>query len=168
MVLTEFLQNLTSQNLLTLARQATTAPQTIVGGTVVETGTATTFLERIPTLISEQQLLTSVRTQQGIQKALAGLGEASLDISSALNEQITIREQQIDRINESLRNQQIFTTSVQEQTTKGLADITTAISDVGKGGFDPLQFIQDQPLLSGIGVGGLAVGAVILLLLLRR
>lgn len=168
MVLTEFLQNLTSGNLALLAEQAAAVPQTIVGGLAVETGTTTTFIERIPTLISEQNLLTSVRTQQGIQKALAGLGQASLDISSALNEQITIREQTISKTTEALKNQQLFTQSVQEKLNQDIAGLTKSISDLGKGGFDPIKFFTDNPLIGGIGIGGLAVGAVVLLLLIKR
>jgi len=94
---------------------------------------------------------------------LIGLGQASLDISGALSEQVAIREEQLARTQESIRNNQILQTSINEQFTKALGDL-----GLGQGGFDPIKFFTDNPLIGGIGIGGLAVGAVVLLLLLKR
>jgi len=98
---------------------------------------------------------------------LLGLGQASLDISKALNEQITIRENQRAIDQEAARNNQILQNSINEAFTTTLGDIGKSISDIGKGGFDPIKFITDNPLLGGIGIGGLAVGAVVLFLVIK-
>jgi len=87
---------------------------------------------------------------------LVGLGQASIDISGALSEQVAIREEQKARIEEQLRNQQIAINAISE----GQAGSVT--------GFDPIAFFTENPLIGGIGIGGLAVGAIVLLLLLRR
>lgn len=96
------------------------------------------------------------------------LGSASVDITTALNEQITIREDQLARTQESIRNNQILQTNINESFTNTLGDISNALGDIGKGGFDPIKFFTDNPLLGGIGVGGLLVGGVVLFLVLKR
>ena len=84
---------------------------------------------------------------------LVGLGEAAVGISGALSEQVAIREEQLARTQEQIRNQQI------------------AINAIGEGqaatGFDPLAFFTENPVLAGISIGGLLVGGVVLLILLR-
>jgi len=86
---------------------------------------------------------------------LIGLGEAAVDISGALSEQVAIREEQKARIEEQIRNQQIAINAIAE----GQAGPLT--------GFDPIAFFTDNPILAGISIGGLAVGAIVLLLVLR-
>lgn len=115
--------------------------------------------------------LPETQRQALVTTNLIGLGEASLDISKALNEQITIREDQLARTQESIRNQQIAQTSINEQFTSALGSLTKSLGDLGKGGvggFDPIKFFTDNPLIGGIGIGGLAVGAVVLLLVLKK
>jgi len=98
---------------------------------------------------------------------LLELGDASKDITDALNEQITIRENQRAADQEAARNRQIAQTSINEAFTNTLADLGKSFSDLGQGGFDPIKFVTDNPLLGGIGIGGLAVGAVVLFLVLK-
>jgi len=92
------------------------------------------------------------------------------DLSKSINEQITIRENQRAADQEQVRNQQIAQTSINEQFTNSLADLSKSLGDIGKGGgdFDPIKFFTDNPLIGGIGIGGLAVGAVVLFLLIKR
>jgi len=85
---------------------------------------------------------------------LVGLGEAAVGISGALSEQVAIREEQLARTQEQIRNQQLAINAI----TEGRAGA----------GFDPIKFFTDNPLIGGIGIGGLAVGGIILLILLRR
>jgi len=98
---------------------------------------------------------------------LLGLGQASIDISTALNEQITIREEQLARTNEAIRNNQLLQNNINEQFTKVFGDIGQSLSDIGKGGFDLIKFFTDNPLIGGIGIGGLLVGGVVLLVVLK-
>lgn len=98
---------------------------------------------------------------------LLGLGQASIDISQALSEQVTIREEQLARTQEAIRNQQLAQNQINEAFTKTFGDITKSIGDLGEGGFDPIKFFTDNPLIGGIGIGGLLVGGVVLLVLLR-
>ena len=117
----------------------------------------------------DRNLIASTQFQfERVQVPLFELGQASKNISSALNEQITIRENQRAVDNEALRNQQIAQASINEQFTKSLGDISQSFSEISQGGIDPLKFLTDNPLIGGIGIGGLTVGAVVLLLLLRR
>ena len=98
---------------------------------------------------------------------LLALGEASLDISQALNENITIREQQRAIDVERVSNQQIQINQLNERLSKQVQELGDALKDIGSGGFDPIKFFTDNPLFAGLGIGGLAVGGVVLLLVLR-
>jgi len=105
--------------------------------------------------------------QATVTENLLGLGQASIDISQALSEQVTIREDQLARTQEAIRNNQILQTNINEQFTKAFGDLTNTLGNIGQGGFDPIQFFTDNPLIGGIGIGGLAVGAVVLFLVLK-
>lgn len=96
------------------------------------------------------------------------LGLASIDISQALSEQIAIREQQRARDNEALQNTQIHIEQINERLSRQVTELGQSITDISKGGFDPIKFFTDNPILGGIGIGGLAVGAIVLLLVLKR
>jgi len=170
MVLTEFLQNLTSGNLAGLAQQASAAPQTITSQQVSpQVALSPSFQQAaniFQNILSGGELPETFR-QSVTTENLLGLGQASKDITSALNEQIAIRERQRAETVEAIKNQQIFTTAVQEQANNSFKELTQSLKDVGQGGFDPIGFLTDNPLIGGIGIGGLAVGAVVLLLVLR-
>jgi len=84
---------------------------------------------------------------------LVGLGEAAVGISGALSEQVTIREEQLARTQEQIRNNQLAINAISE----GQAAT----------GFDPIGFFTDNPVLAGISIGGLLVGGVVLLIALR-
>ena len=98
---------------------------------------------------------------------LIGLGEASIDISTALNEQITIREQQRAIDVETVSKQQIQINQLNERLSRQVQELGDALKNIGSGGFDPIKFLFDNPIFAGIGIGGLAVGGVVLLLVLR-
>ena len=171
MVLTEFLKNLTSGSLATLAQQALAAPQTITSQQVSPQVAASESFQQAATIfqniLSGGELPETFR-QRITTENLLGLGQASLDISSALNEQITIREQQLAKTTEAIRNQAIATESINERLGQQVTQIGKSLGDISKGQFDPFKFLTDNPLIGGIGIGGLAVGAVVLLLLIRR
>jgi len=138
---------------------------------VIASGISPTIVQDTIKRIAETSKLLTFDIQTQVQQNLAGLGEASLDISKALNEQITIREQQRAKDLESLRNQQIFTDTINERLSGQVTQLgasLTELSGATTGGFDPLKFFTDNPLIGGIGIGGLAVGAVVLLLVLRK
>jgi len=102
-----------------------------------------------------------------VSQNLIGLGQASLDISSALNEQITIRENQRKIDNESLQNTQLAIGQINERLSRQVTELSKSFSEINTGDFDPIKFFTDNPLIGGIGIGGLAVGAVVLLLVLK-
>ena len=140
------------------------------------TGTATSDATLSDSFQSAKTILDNIlagiglpltQRQQTTDTNLINLGFASLDISKALNEQVTIRENQLARTQESIRNNQILQTNVNESFTKTLGDISKSLSDIGKGGFDPIKFFTDNPLIGGIGIGGLLVGGVVLLVVLK-
>ena len=98
---------------------------------------------------------------------LIGLGEASIDISTAVNEQITIREEQRKRDIEQVNLLAIETGQLNERLSRQVQELGESLSNLGQGGFDPIKFFTDNPLIGGIGIGGLAVGGIVLLLVLR-
>jgi len=83
------------------------------------------------------------------------LGQASVDISKALGEQVTIRE-----------TQRAETLGLIGEINKRLSGQVTALGETGKG-LDPLKFLTDNPLLLGLSAGGIAVGAIVLIILLK-
>lgn len=95
------------------------------------------------------------------------LGEASIDISQALSEQVTIREQQRVFDQEALRNTQLALGEINERVSRQLIELGNSFSGISTGGFDPIKFFTDNPIIGGIGIGGLLVGGVVLLLVLR-
>lgn len=110
------------------------------------------------------------RVRQNISEALqlgrtqrVQLGEAAVDISQALSEQVAIREEQLARTQEAIRNQQIATTAINERLSAQVTELGESFK-----GFDPIKFFTDNPVFAGLGIGGLLVGGVVLLLLLRR
>ncbi len=146
-------------------------------------GTSTAFTST-EAIIPQSERITSVfdslqdstnRILEGInnsflrvtERNLIGLGEASLDISSALNENITIREEQRKIDVEQVENQQIQINVLNERLSKQVSELGESLSNIGSGGFDPIGFLTDNPLLGGIGIGGLLVGGVVLFLVLR-
>lgn len=134
----------------------------------IESGLSTRrILNRIED-ITDRNLLQSTQFQfENIFTPLAGLGEASKTISDALNEQIIIREQQRSADNEALQNQAIALGQVNERLSSQVTELGKSLGDIGSGA-NPLKFLTDNPLIGGIGIGGLAVGGIVLLLLLRR
>ena len=170
MVLTDFLRNLTSRNLATLAQQAITAPQTITGQQVSPQVAISPSFQQAATIF--QNILAGGELPETFRQAvtttnLLGLGQASIDISSALSEQVTIREQQLARTTEAIRNQRIFTESINERLSQQITALGKSFGDINTQQFDPIKFFTDNPLIGGIGIGGLLVGGVILLIALR-
>ncbi len=138
---------------------------------VIASGISPTIIQDTINKIAATSRLLSFDVQTQVQQNLLGLGEASIDISQALNEQITIREQQRARDQEALRNQALLTESINQRLSQQVTQLGTSLTDLSKvsqTGFNPLKFLTDNPLIGGIGIGGLAVGAVVLLLVLRR
>lgn len=163
MVLTEFLQNLTSGNLQLLAQQAAAAPlfpDVPLSPAVEQQRTTLQSFLLSGTLPPSQFQATTIQN-------LLGLGQASIDISQALSEQVTIREQQRAFDQEALRNTQIAIGQINERVSRQLIELGESFKGISTAGFDPIKFFTDNPLIGGIGIGGLAVGGVILLLLLR-
>jgi len=155
----------------------TTSPiVTGLTGTATITGTATTQASLSDSFAQAKAILDNILSggelpetfRESVTTAnLLGLGQASIDISQALSEQVTIREEQLARTQEAIRNNQILQTNINEQFTKAFGDLTNTLGNVGQGGFDPIKFFTDNPLLGGIGIGGLLVGGVVLLLVLK-
>jgi len=144
--------------------------QSILGsGGGIESGLSTrNIINRIQAIVDRNLIATPQFQFEQVQVPLFNLGEASKTLSDTINEQITIRENQRAADQEQARNQQILQTSINEQFTNSLADLSKSLGDIGQGGFDPIKFFTDNPLIGGIGIGGLAVGAVVLLVLLRK
>jgi len=137
----------------------------VTGG--VESGLSTRrILNRIQDIV-DRNLLQSTQFQfENIFVPLGQLGQNQETLSSALNEQITIREEQSAKAFEAISNNQILQNSINEQLTKSLSDIGKSLGE-GTGGFDFIKFFTDNPLIGGIGIGGLLVGGVVLFLVVR-
>ena len=137
-----------------------TALQTFLSGDIFtlqssEPTVTTDLFDKFLTSISS---VFTAATQERIE-----LGEASVDISFALSEQIAIREQQRVIDQEQVAKQALEIQQINDR-------LSTQITELGQSAssFDPIKFFTDNPLVGGIGVGGLLVGGVVLLLLIRR
>lgn len=95
------------------------------------------------------------------------LGAASVDISGALSEQVQIREEQRVKTQEQISNLAIATGQINERLSIQVTELGESLKGISAGGFDPIKFFTDNPLIGGIGIGGLLVGGVVLLLVLR-
>ena len=94
------------------------------------------------------------------------LGQASVDISKALTEQSSQVQEQFGSLNQWLTD---FQAQVSSQLTQLGGSVTDASNAAGQdNGSNPLGFLFENPLFLGLGVGGLAVGGIALLLLLKR
>ena len=131
----------------------------------IQSGQSTRDIIEQTQQIQRRNLLGSVNVQELIHENLIGLGKASVDISEAVGEQIRIREQQ-KQAAESSRQQ------LREdfEETKGI--LSEQVVNLGKipaagSGFDPIGFFTNNPLLLGLSAGGLAVGGIALLLLIK-
>jgi len=171
MVLTDFLKNLTTSNLAQLAAQARDNPQIITGQSVSPTVQESKSFQQAATIfqniLSGGQLPETFRQRVTTQN-LIGLGEASIDISNALSEQVTIRENNLVRIQDQFQNQQIALGQVNQRLSQDVTELGQSITDLGKGqNFDPVKFFTENPLIGGIGIGGLLVGGIVLFLLIK-
>lgn len=154
MVLTEFLRNLTSGNLATLAGQATATPQTItrqVGDTSASFQQAATIFQNILSGVGLPQ--TSQEITTGL--SITGLEQQSKNVTSALNELITVREQDIKKINENFRNFAIATDVTTEQAKSKASTITESL----KAGLSDLQLALGG---TGLVIGIIVVGFIVL------
>ncbi len=142
---------------------------------IQSTQTATErFLANVPQSISSgastQTIIDNLKESNLvniISRNLIGLGQASIDISSALNENITIRENQRAIDVEAVKNQQIQINVLNERLSGQVSSLGESLSKITTEGFEPIKFLTDNPLVGGIGIGGLAVGGIVLLLLLK-
>ena len=170
MVLTEFFKNILNvsgdlSQPSNVSFQSSAFAESIKGTTFVSTnllsplivsGSTQTIIDNLKNSFFDVSRLTDI-----------ALGEASIDISKALNEQITIREQQRAVDVESVANQQIQINQLNERFSRQLSELGDALKNIGSGGFDPIKFLFDNPIFAGIGIGGLLVGGVILLVVLK-
>ena len=170
MVLTEFFQNILNvsgdlSQPSNVTFQSSAFAESIKGTTFVTTNVLS------PSIVSgsTQTIIDNLKNSffDVTRLNLIGLGEASLDISSALNEQITIREDQRAVDQEAVRNQQIQINQLNERLSKQVSELGQAFSNLGSGGFDPIKFLFDNPIFAGIGIGGLLVGGVVLFLVIK-
>ena len=170
MVLTEFFQNILNvsgklSQPSNVTFQTSAFLESIKGTTFVTTDVLRPSIIQDSTSIILENLKKSFFDVTRLK--LTGLEEASFDISSALNENITIREDQRAFDQETVRNQQIQINQLNERLSRQVQELGDALKDIGSGGFDIIKFFTDNPIFAGIGIGCLAVGGVVLLLVLR-
>ena len=140
------------------AGTATNTGQTITGGSFVESGQSSTFIESISLdFLPKLNELLNFNTQTQIHSNLTGLGEASIDISNALNENIAIRETQRASTNQSLQNIVDYVNSVNERLS---GQVVALGESQGGGAGGEIGGILDK--LGGIiGISGLTAGIII-------
>jgi len=167
---TEFLRNLTSGNLTGLAQQAARLPQTITGQSVSpQVAQSVSFQQALSTfqnILGGGELPETFR-QSVTTSNLIGLGEAQQRAKIDRDEQRILNEQRQVQSSEATAIERKRLTDINESLSTRITELGQSLQG-GAGGFDPFKFLTDNPLLGGIGIGGLAAGAVILLLVLRR
>ena len=171
MVLTEFFQNILNvsgdlSQPSNVTFQSSAFAESLKGTTFVSTNLLS------PTIVSgsTQTIIDNLKNSffDLTRLNLIGLGEASIDISKALNENLTRIEDDRKRDVEAVSNQQIQLNQLNERFSRQLSELGDALKNIGSGGFDPIKFFTDNPLIGGIGIGGLAVAGVVLFLVLKR
>jgi len=152
---------------LTGTRTVTGTPTRIIPSGV-ESGLSTRrIINQIEDLV-DRNLVQSTQFQfEAVQVPLFNLQQNQSTFSSALNEQITIRENQRATDQESVNNLKIFTESVNERLSQQVTQLGKSLGDLSVASFDPIKFFTDNPLIGGIGIGGLLIGGVVLLVLLK-
>jgi len=138
------------------------------------TSTVITTASGIPVLQTErlnritESAATSTRDILQRQNITQLLGQASVDVTNALSENIQIREDQRARDNEAVANQQIQINQINERLSGQVTDLGQSLEDLASGASNPLEFLTQNPLFLGLGIGGIAVGAIVLLLLIKK
>ena len=170
MVLTEFFQNILNvsgdlQTRTNVSFQTSAFEESIKGTTFVTTDVLRPSIIQDSTSIILENLKNSFFDVTRFN--LLALGAASEDISFALNENLTRIETDRKIDVESVANQQIQINQLNERFSRQLQELGDALKNIGSGGFDPIKFFTDNPIFLGLGIGGLAVGGVVLLLVLR-
>ena len=171
MVLTEFFQNILNvsgdlSQPSNVTFQSSAFAESIKGTTFVSTNVLS------PTIVpgSTQTIIDNLKNSffDVTRFNLLALGESSIDISKALNENLTRIETDRKIDVESVANQQIQLNQLNERFSRQLSELGDALKDIGSGGFDIIKFFTDNPIFAGIGIGGLAVGGIVLFLVLKR
>ena len=170
MVLTEFFQNILNvsgklSQPSNVSFQTSAFLESIKGTTFVTTDVLRPSIIQDSTSIILENLKKSFFDLTTFN--LEALGQATIGLKAATDEQIVIREKQrkvdVDQVN----NQQIQINQLNERLSRQVQELGDALKDIGSGGFDPIKFFTDNPIFLGLGIGGLAVGGVVLLLVLR-
>ena len=171
MVLTEFFQNILNisgdlQTRTNVSFQTSAFAKSIKGTTFVTTDVLRPSIIQDSTSIILENLKNSFFDLTRFN--LLALGAASEDISFALNENLTRIETDRKIDVERVSNQQIQINQLNERLSKQVQELGDALKNIGSGGFDLIKFLTDNPLIGGIGIGGLAVAGVVLFLVLKR
>lgn len=170
MVLTEFFENILNvsgdlQTKTNVTFQSSAFEESIKDTTFVTTNVLSPSIIADSTSIILQNLKNSFFDVTRIN--LLALGAASEEISFALDEQIIIRERQravdIDQAN----NLQIQLNVLNERLSSQVSEIGQSLTKLGESG-SPLEFLTNNPIIAGIGIGGLLVGGIILFVVLKK
>ena len=178
MALTPFLENLLSREgeKIAIGTSVERGGINSIAGTnnIIESGTSTTAISRIPTLLSESNRLLSVGNQQGIIKNLdlasenlVKLGESATKISDSLNENIKIREAQREADLKFSLGIQDQLSEVNERLSGQVSDLAAAVSAASQSAEEAKQgsFLDSLKgsLLGNLPLVALGVGAYLFL-----
>ena len=182
MVLTDFFKNILNVNttpsgLSAAAGDFSGFQESFASSTIISGDATQLFLSNTPDFISSgafTQAITNLIKNSFVDvtnRNLIALGDASRDASRALEDERIVRENQRKEDNESAQNRQIQINQLNERLSLQVQELGQSLSELSEsfssGSFDPIKLLTDNPLIGGIGIGGLAVGAVVLLLVLR-
>ena len=139
----------------------------------ISSGKSSSIIESISSKLSKENsiLKSNLFNQQEINSSnLINLGKASIDISTALNNNIQIREDQRAETFGAINGLADIVGSINERLSKQVTELGQSVTDVSKAqdGDNPLSFLTKNPLLFGLGTGGLIAAGVAAFILLKR
>jgi hypothetical protein len=98
------------------------------------------------------------------------LGSASQDLSGAIAQQAQVREEQRAETFSSINSLSEIVGQVNERLSTQVTNLGESVqqaSSAASGKDNPLGFLTQNPLLFGLGVGGLAVAGIVLIIALK-
>ena len=137
----------------------------------IESGLSTRRIENQIENISDRNLVNSTQFQfDNVQIPLFNLAENQQTIGSTLSENSKAFTTSIQEAFNGILGNAEATNEINERLSKDVSELGQSITDLSKsqdGTGNPLEFLTKNPVLFGLGTGGLIVGSIALFLAIK-